>query len=179
MRYDKQSFLAGLHTGLRLGRDPIGRNPPAPHEKYILTEDGIPIITEYSEPQPYGDVSIYMFGVWYWAGSQYMSVIWDDDYFADAYFYWDNGSFMELVVYSHSSLYRMTNGVWTRVQGGEAQRRSTTYYSSDGDKVKDIYFGSTPINSTYIPDDTVPFTGTREELFSWLETVDYDYIITE
>lgn len=46
MRFDKQSFLAGLHTGLRLGRDPIGRNPPAPSGRYIWTEEGKKIITE-------------------------------------------------------------------------------------------------------------------------------------
>jgi hypothetical protein len=46
MIFDKQSFLAGLHTGLRLGRDPIGRNPPPPHGRYIWTETKKIIITE-------------------------------------------------------------------------------------------------------------------------------------
>ena len=57
MTFDKQSFLAGLHTGLRLGRDPIGRRPPPPSGRYIWTEEEKNILTEYEAPS--GDMTIY------------------------------------------------------------------------------------------------------------------------
>lgn len=57
MRYDKQSFLAGLHTGLRLGRDPIGRNPPPPQKRYIIQEDGLKIL--FTEVKSSAGATIY------------------------------------------------------------------------------------------------------------------------
>lgn len=46
MPFDYNSFFQGVQTGLRLGRPPEGRKPPAPSGRYILTESGDYIITE-------------------------------------------------------------------------------------------------------------------------------------
>lgn len=57
MIFDKQSFLAGLHTGLRLGRDPIGRRPPPPQKRYIIQEDGMKIL--FTEVKSSAGATIY------------------------------------------------------------------------------------------------------------------------
>lgn len=57
MIFDKQSFLAGLHTGLRLGRDPIGRRPPPPQRRYIIREDGKKIL--FTEVKSSAGATIY------------------------------------------------------------------------------------------------------------------------
>lgn len=49
-------------TGLKLGRVPKGRTPPAPHGRYILTESGEHILTEITPPD---NVPLYSTGVWY------------------------------------------------------------------------------------------------------------------
>lgn len=46
MDYDIESFMAGLQTGLRLGRAPQSAAPPVPSGEYMITEDEDRMITE-------------------------------------------------------------------------------------------------------------------------------------
>lgn len=46
MTFDYESFMTGVITGLKLGRVPKGRTPPAPSGRYILTESGEFMVTE-------------------------------------------------------------------------------------------------------------------------------------
>lgn len=64
MPFDRDSFLNGVITGMRLPRTPGGQrpNPPVPGG-YILTESGIAVVMEGLEPPT--DVSIYAFDRWY------------------------------------------------------------------------------------------------------------------
>ena len=62
MPFDYESFMQGVITGLKLGRVPKGRTPPAPHGKYILTESGEHILTEITPPD---NIPLYSTGVWY------------------------------------------------------------------------------------------------------------------
>lgn len=64
MSFDYNSFLIGVQTGLKLGRPPLGRVPPTPTPsgRYILMEDGTPIVTELAV-NPYA--SIYNSNTWY------------------------------------------------------------------------------------------------------------------
>lgn len=66
MPFDRDSFLKGVITGMRLPRTPGGRPPfePVPSGKYILAEDGRNIVKENVTRE---DVSIYESGVWYQA----------------------------------------------------------------------------------------------------------------
>lgn len=64
MPFDKESFIKGYLIGVNLSRAPggQGRKPDIPHGKYILAEDGTPIITETLSST---DVTIYPIGDWY------------------------------------------------------------------------------------------------------------------
>lgn len=47
MPFDYESFMTGVITGLKLGRVPNGRTPPAPSNDYMITEiDEERMITE-------------------------------------------------------------------------------------------------------------------------------------
>lgn len=47
MPFDYESFMAGVMTGLKLGRVPKGRTPPVPSNDYMITEiDEDRMITE-------------------------------------------------------------------------------------------------------------------------------------
>lgn len=47
MTFDCDSFMQGVMTGLKLGRSPISRAPPAPSNDYMITEiDEDRMITE-------------------------------------------------------------------------------------------------------------------------------------
>ena len=62
MPFDYDSFMQGVITGLKLGRSPTGRTPPAPSGRYILTESGEHILAEgYSTDE----VTIFNVGTWY------------------------------------------------------------------------------------------------------------------
>lgn len=62
MSFDYESFMTGVLTGLKLGRSPKGRTPPAPSWRYILTESGEHILAEgYSTDE----VTIFNVGTWY------------------------------------------------------------------------------------------------------------------
>lgn len=62
MPFDYNSFMTGVITGLKLGRTKLGRQPPVPSGKYILTESGEKVLMESVTRD---DVSIYETGVWY------------------------------------------------------------------------------------------------------------------
>lgn len=64
MPFDYESFMQGVITGLKLGRVPKGRTPPAPSGRYILTESGEKMLTEFLPPEE--DVQLYSTGVWYY-----------------------------------------------------------------------------------------------------------------
>lgn len=70
MSFDYESFMTGVITGLKLGRVPKGRTPPAPHGRYILTESGAPIITER---ESYPGVTVYTMREWYKTNAEYYS----------------------------------------------------------------------------------------------------------
>lgn len=46
MPFDRNSFLAGVWTGIRLQRIPGGRQPPVPSDLFILTESGEYVLME-------------------------------------------------------------------------------------------------------------------------------------
>lgn len=51
MELDYASFMAGVLTGLKLGREPKSRVPPAPSDNYMITEiDEDRMITESGNP---------------------------------------------------------------------------------------------------------------------------------
>lgn len=51
MELDYTSFMAGVLTGLKLGREPRNRIPPAPSNDYMITEiDKDRMITESGDP---------------------------------------------------------------------------------------------------------------------------------
>lgn len=62
MPFDYNSFMTGVIIGLKLGRVPKGRIPPLPSGRYILKEDGTPIVTESLVSQ---EATIYQKGTWY------------------------------------------------------------------------------------------------------------------
>lgn len=65
MPFDYNSFLQGVQTGLRLGRTSPGRvppMPPVPGGRYILTENGVPVITEKIV---FSEVDLVILNVWY------------------------------------------------------------------------------------------------------------------
>lgn len=63
MPFDYESFMQGVITGLKLGRVPRGRTPPALHGRYILTESGEKMLTELSVA--WDGVSVFNTGEWY------------------------------------------------------------------------------------------------------------------
>lgn len=65
MPFDYNSFLQGVQTGLKLGRTKLGRQPPVPSDMYILTQDGTPVITDVSAPEPGQGVVTLMDGTTY------------------------------------------------------------------------------------------------------------------
>lgn len=50
MPIDYNSFMTGVITGLKLGRTKLGRQPPVPSGRYILTESGEKVLTELNSP---------------------------------------------------------------------------------------------------------------------------------
>jgi len=60
---DYESFMQGVITGLKLGRVPKGRTPPAPSGRYILTESGEKVITE--KTIDWDGITIFETDVWY------------------------------------------------------------------------------------------------------------------
>lgn len=64
--FDYKSFMAGLQVGRRIRLWDASANkppmPPAPSGRYILMEDGTPIVTELTPPD---NVLLYSTGVWY------------------------------------------------------------------------------------------------------------------
>lgn len=180
------SFIAGLHTGLRLGRDPIKHTPPVPHDQYILTEYGRPLITEYSQPQVESDATIYHFFGRYRCGDTFMSIQMNyggSPYNPEGggYFFWQEGDTLGVVFYGFGQFYGRAGGIYTVNEDGEDEVRVGFAFLNIDQRIGDLYYRTmmgTPWTN-YIPDDMIPFEGTRGELLSFLESTDYDYIITE
>lgn len=188
MNYDKMSFLAGLRAAMSLGRTP-GRMPP-PTSVYILAEDGTPIITEIS---PY-DVTNFAGGEWI-AYAQHSGQGADTpivDTFTGRlmrtngdtpnYFVWfiDN-SWAGLVLWAEEPTYldssafaiqrlntdgTITNLVNFGTSSSSAHRAGNLWY---------VWYGP----SLYRPQDFVAFSGTLEELESYLAALSGRYMITE
>lgn len=207
MIFDKQSFLAGLHTGLRLGRDPIGRNPPPPHERYIWTETEKNIITEYEAPK--GNMSIYNNGGHYPAyttsgvpgctvGITRISEYGYDDEGNPIelpsemrYFWWSQSSYDptgQLILYSPNESDLVNAWYWFFVYdstGAEISRTNqTTFFSAQ--HVGDLYFvnlasrrWSDNNNNSYIIDGIDPYIGTPAEFFEMMENAQPEPFITE
>ena len=181
MTFDKQSFLAGLHTGLRLGRDPIGRRPPPPSGLYILTEYGRPIITEYSQPQVESDATIYRLGADYRWHDTFMGIEFSNGYLdGGGYFYWQNGSELRMVFYGFNEIYGNAGRIYTLYEEGEEQTRVGFAFLGLDSLAGDVHYQApgSPFTN-YVPDGMVPFEGSEGQMRSWLETSEYDYIITE
>jgi len=63
MRYDLNSFIAGIMTGMRLSRVPGGKQKPAPSGVYIMSEDDHKIIAE--QERNWNGVTIFDTDIWY------------------------------------------------------------------------------------------------------------------
>lgn len=207
MIFDKQSFLAGLHTGLRLGRDPIGRNPPPPHERYIWTETEKNIITEYEAPK--GNMSIYDNGGSYPAttvsgtpGCRVRIVRISEDGYDDEghhielpsemrYFWWARSVYDypgDLILYSpnESDLLNATYQFQIYSPDGLDITPSSWVTILSVQKVGDIYMinmthrtWKDSFDHTYTIDGIDPYIGSPAEFFEMMENAQPEPFITE
>lgn len=188
MPFDYNSFMTGVLTGLRLGRIPKERTPPTPSGRYILTEQGVPIVEEWVSPQ---NVDIYDINTWY-PGTRY------SDYYIDAEvvetdinieFTWMNFSSPTRWFFWQDSLYDTVNYV-VLSESDFSQQGYIVYKDKEGiisqaiyggfsraQAVSDMYYGSFP--TAYRINNASMFVGTESDLINFLLDLKHKPMITE
>lgn len=188
---DYKSFMTGVITGLKLGRTSLGRQPPVPSGKYILTEGGEKVLTETLFPE-LDSATLYNTNVWYPCPDSEHSfvdvsemIIYTD--VPAQFFYWESTDPIysrytpSIVVFSAEDF--SESGVtgyhyWVR-SGLDHLDVIIGGISGSVSKTGDIFYWNPlgvfkwqPYNSEY-------FTGTLEQLKVYISGMNYRPLITE
>lgn len=178
MPFDRDSFLRGVITGMRLPRTPGGQKPfiPVPSGKYILSESGVRLITEDSNPAIESNATFYATGRYYPYSDQLMTIICTN---AFEWFYWLNGEELRQIPYSLSET-GGTGGIYTKEGNKDPRLRVGFSFQNYTSKSGDVFYRilSTPFTS-YIPNGMIPFEGTEDELKAFIASAHYKYMFTE